>query len=84
MTGPPMTLRNMRQNGVRSVDATCVGCGHEAVVNVDQLADEVFVPDVAKRLRCASCGSRKVTVRPNWREQTWPEGGPRMWRGGSR
>ena len=33
----PMTLGNMRQHGVRSVDATCEACGHEAVIDVDAL-----------------------------------------------
>jgi ATP-dependent DNA ligase len=33
--GRPMTLRNMRQNGVGAVIATCQACGHKADVNVD-------------------------------------------------
>ena len=41
-----MTLANMREHGVRSVDATCEDCRHEAVVNVDPLLDPVYVPDV--------------------------------------
>ena len=35
--GPPMTLQNMRQKGVRMVIAQCETCGHTAVVNVDAL-----------------------------------------------
>jgi hypothetical protein len=31
--GPPMTLANMRQNGVRMVTASCEACGREADVN---------------------------------------------------
>jgi len=31
----PMTLGNMREHGVRSMDATCEACQHEATVNVD-------------------------------------------------
>jgi hypothetical protein len=31
----PMTLGNMRQNGVRSLDVTCRACGHHTEVNVD-------------------------------------------------
>jgi hypothetical protein len=38
----PMTLRNMRQNGVRAVIATCQACGHKADVNVDSLAGTVI------------------------------------------
>ena len=29
----PMDLANMRVDGVRSVEARCEACGHEAVVN---------------------------------------------------
>jgi hypothetical protein len=31
----PMTLGNMRQNGVRGLFATCPACGHSAEVNLD-------------------------------------------------
>jgi hypothetical protein len=43
--GPPMTLANMRANGVRAVIATCEACGHKADVNVDALPENVFVPE---------------------------------------
>ena len=62
----PMTLGNMREHRVRSVDATCEACGHEAVINVDALPDELYVPDVALKLRCSACGSKKIAVRPDW------------------
>ena len=64
----PMSLGNMRQHGVRSVDASCEACKHEAAVNVDRLADHIYVPDVAPTLRCSACGSKKIVVRPNWAE----------------
>jgi hypothetical protein len=35
--GPPMTLMNMRLNGVRAVTASCANCGRQADVNVDAL-----------------------------------------------
>ena len=53
--GPPMDLANIRENGLRSVYANCGTCEHEAVVNVDALPVEVYVPDVAKRRRCTAC-----------------------------
>jgi hypothetical protein len=42
----PMTFGNMRANGVRSLIVWCsnVSCRHEAIVNVDSQADDVFVP----------------------------------------
>jgi hypothetical protein len=30
----PMTLANMRENGVRSISATCETCQHEAILDV--------------------------------------------------
>ena len=61
-----MSLGNMRRNGVRAVIAECRDCRHKADVVVDQLADEVYVPDVARRMRCTSCGGRRIETRPAW------------------
>jgi len=63
-----MTLGTMRAMGVRSVDATCEACQHEATVNVDALPDSLYVPDVALRLKCSACGSKNIHTRPDWRE----------------
>jgi hypothetical protein len=43
---PPMTLANMRENGVRSILATCETCQHEAVLDADQWPAEMPVPDI--------------------------------------
>ena len=64
----PMTLANMRAHGVRAVEAECQACQHEASVNVDALPDEFPVPDVALKLRCSSCGSKRIVTRPDWTE----------------
>ena len=37
--GPPMTLANMRANGVRSLWVVCDICHHEAVMNIDRFGD---------------------------------------------
>ena len=66
---PPMDLANMRQNGVRSVEATCEACRHEAVVNCDALPADMPVPDVVLRLKCSACGSKQGVIRPNWMER---------------
>ena len=60
---PPMTLVNMREHGVRSVEASCqeIGCHHHGVINVDHLP----VLDVALRLRCSACAKNVRTV-PAW------------------
>ena len=41
--GPPMTLANMRSNGVRMVTATCANCGRSAAVDVDALPETLTV-----------------------------------------
>ncbi len=66
--GPPMTLANMRSLGVRDVHAWC-HCGHHASVNVDRLGEDVAVPSLTARLRCARCGARPHTAHPDWLEQ---------------
>jgi hypothetical protein len=43
-SGPPMTLANMRENGVRAVTATCEACSHKADANVDALHETVTGP----------------------------------------
>ena len=62
--GPPMTLANMRQNGVHAVIARCEACGHVADANVDALAGTIIVPEVGRRLRRSECGRRR---RGMWR-----------------
>ena len=64
--GPPMTLANMRKNDVHAVSATCEACGHRADVNVDALPETLTVPEAGKRLRCVSCGAKRVSTRPAW------------------
>jgi hypothetical protein len=67
----PMTLGNMRANGVRSLIVHCsnVTCRHEAVVNVDSLPDDAPVPALGLRMRCDRCGQRGADVMPNWNER---------------
>jgi hypothetical protein len=64
--GPPMTLANMRANGVRAVIDTCENCNRSADVNVDALPETTAVPKVGHRLRCSSCGGKKIATRPAW------------------
>jgi hypothetical protein len=75
--GPPMTLANMRQNGVRMIWAKCEACGHQADVNVDTLAETLVVPKVGHRLRCSCCGGKQINTRPAWhtRRDVWGAGG---------
>jgi hypothetical protein len=61
----PMTLGNMRELGVRSLDVSRWNCHHQAVLSADRWPDEVAVP---------SFGPRMVSIigadaRLNWKEQ---------------
>jgi DNA-directed RNA polymerase subunit RPC12/RpoP len=65
----PMTLGNMRQNGVRGLDVTCLHCGYRIEVNVDAYLDDVPVPSFGPRMRCSRCGKLGATAIPNWSER---------------
>jgi DNA-directed RNA polymerase subunit RPC12/RpoP len=64
-----MDLANVRENGVPSVEARCGACGREAVVSCDGLPADLPVPDVALRLRCSACESKRIVTKPNWTER---------------
>jgi len=78
-TGPPMTLGNMRENGVRTVDVWCLarGCNRHSVVDVNALPDDVPVPSIGPRLRCACIGHLGADARPNRSEYRAPGMGRR-------
>jgi hypothetical protein len=65
----PMTLGNMRENGVRSLAVSCWQCQHRAIMSADPWPDHVPVPTFGRRMVCTRCGIVGADVRPNWREQ---------------
>jgi hypothetical protein len=71
--GPPMTLANMRANGVRSLCVTCELCHHEDVMNVDAFDDATPVPAFGPRMVCTSCGIIGAYACPNWTERSHGE-----------
>jgi hypothetical protein len=79
---PPMTLGNMRENGVRRLIAYCLNdaCRHTALIDVSGYPDAVEVPEFGKRAKCQKCGGKRVNVRPNWKEKP---GMPDNWQGRS-
>jgi hypothetical protein len=65
----PMTLANMRENGVGSILATCETCEHDAVLHAEKWPADMPVPDIGLKLRCSICGGREIATRPNWRDR---------------
>ena len=65
----PMTLDNMRAQGVRSLSVTCWLCHHGAVLAVDRWPDDVPVPSFGPRMVCTGCGIAGADARPNWTER---------------
>jgi hypothetical protein len=65
----PMTLGNMRENGVRSLAVSCLLCRHEAVVDAAPWPDDAPVPTFGPRMVCTRCGIIGADARPNWRDQ---------------
>ncbi len=60
--GDPMTLGNMRANGVR--------CHHRAILSADSWPDHVPVPSFGPRMVCTGCGIIGADARPYWPEKT--------------
>jgi hypothetical protein len=48
----PMTLGNMRANGVRSLDVCCWICHHRAIMSADPWPDDVPVLTFGPRMVC--------------------------------
>src|ERR1700675_1932974 len=67
--GDPMTLGNMRANGVRSLDVSCWQCHHRTILSADPWPDHVPVPSFGPRMVCTRCGIIGADARPNWQEQ---------------
>ena len=67
----PMTLGNMRANGVRTLAVWFGGrgCDHASVLDVSRYADDVPVPAFGPRMVCTVCGAIGADARPNWNER---------------
>jgi hypothetical protein len=67
----PMTLGNMRENGVRSLAIICkaLHCYHQSILDVSSLTGDVTVPSFGPRMACTACGAIGADVRPNWNER---------------
>ena len=68
-SGPPMTLGNMRENGVRRLAVDCEGCHHQALLGVDEYSANIPVSAFGPRMVCTRCGAIGADARPNWNER---------------
>ena len=68
----PMTLANMRANGVRSLLVYCTACPRTVIFNVDAYPESLPVPAFGPRMVCTGCGMIGADARPNWRENPAP------------
>jgi hypothetical protein len=66
----PMTLGNMRANGVRSLHVSCWLCHHRTILSAEPWPECVPVPTFPPRMVCTVCGIIGADARPNWRERT--------------
>jgi hypothetical protein len=64
----PMTLGDMRANGVRSLLTSCHKCHHEMVIEADQWLDRMEVGSFGPHIACTKCGNVGADVRPNWQD----------------
>jgi hypothetical protein len=69
--GPPMTLGNMCEQGVRHLIAFCHNdaCRPPSLIDVSSYPPETPVPWFRSLVKCGKCGGKRVDVRPNWKEQ---------------
>jgi hypothetical protein len=65
----PMTLANMRAQGIRSLSVCCWLCHHGAVLSVDVWPDDVPALSFGPRMVCTGCGIVGADARPNWTER---------------
>ena len=67
---PPTTVGDLKSTGFKTAMAYCngTGCHHGSPVSLAGLPDELPIPDIALRLRCAACGSKDVKTMLNINE----------------
>jgi hypothetical protein len=64
---PPVTVGRSLADGYRTVMAYCeaYNCSHGAEVPLKGWPADLPVPDMALKLRCSQCGSRRIRMMVN-------------------
>jgi hypothetical protein len=67
---PPVTVGQSLAEGYRTVMAYCEAhnCSHGAQVPLNGWPADLPVPDMALKLRCSQCGSRRIRMMVNVKE----------------
>jgi hypothetical protein len=47
----------------------CLSCRHSALIDVSNYPADTEVSSFQRRAKCGKCGSKRVDVRPNWKER---------------
>jgi hypothetical protein len=63
-----MTLDEMREAGIRTINRVCGRCGAHSVVQVDALPGDITISDLGKGMSCTTCGAPQTEAAPNWLE----------------
>lgn len=69
------TVGDMRRSG-RRLWAHCMECGHERALDLARVAlpDSEPIPTAGQRLKCSSCGSRRIYTCPETPRESGTEG----------
>ena len=74
--GPPTTLGDIREHGVRRLLVYCTRglyCYHSAIIHADRWPDQTVLLDLNPRLVCTKCGIIGGQIRPNWGDRVLGE-----------
>jgi hypothetical protein len=78
--GHPPDIAHFKGHGLRGVLITCTNCTRMSVMGWEKLGlpDSTPFPDIdrLKRFACSACGSKAVTIAPDW-TACRPKGGER-------
>lgn len=77
-TGPLRNVAHFKGHGLRGILITCTNCHRVSAMAWEKLAlpDSTPFPDIdrLKRFACSTCGSKAITIMPDWAAYK-PKGG---------
>lgn len=58
----PPTIADCRAQGETTAWVWCYDCHHGAIISTDRFPADLPFPDIALKLRCSACGSKRIGV----------------------